>query len=165
MWVIKSRQKVITGDLNGDGTADLITLGSEAANLLLGQADGSFQVKQFNPFTSDFQFDSNSKLQIIDVNKDGKLDLAISGTDSSGLSLLKVYTLNGSGELTSLGNTTKLFSTTGQNPTFEKLVDLNGDGIPELLTKVSDTQLGVFKNISNPIPSTTLTKSYTHFRD
>jgi FG-GAP-like repeat len=149
----KSRQQVISGDLKGDGSTTLVTLGTQELNVLISQPDGSFQTKKLNPFDSDLRFTGSNKLQIIDVNHDGKPDLVISGIDSSGLQSLKVYTLNGAGELVRQGNTAKILTATGQSPAFQQLLDISGDGIPELLTKVSNTQIGIFKNIANPAPT------------
>jgi RHS repeat-associated protein len=160
----KSRQKIISGDLKGDNSTTLVTLGAQELDLLFSQPDGSFQIKKFNPFDNDLRFDGSNKLQIIDVNGDGKTDLVISGTDILGKQSLKIYTLNAAGELIQQGITNKLplSNTTGQATTFEMFEDLNGSGTPELLLKVSDSQIGVVKNISVLPQVTTYAKSYTY---
>jgi FG-GAP-like repeat len=158
----KSRQQMISGDINGDGSTDIITMGSQEINVMLGQASGRFQVKKFNPFDDDLRFNGSSKLQIIDVNNDRKLDLVISGTDSTGKQSLKVYTLNAAGDLVQQGNATKLPTVTGRTSTFQTLADINGDGTPELLMNVSGGQIGVVKNKTVASQTVTLTRSYTY---
>ena len=168
-----SRYRMTTGDVNHDGLTDIVTIGSEEMNMFLGQTNGSFQVKQVNPFDNDLVFNyNNSRLQIVDVNGDGKSDLAVFGTDNNNRQSVKVYTLNAAEDVIQLGNTTKVddYNTINGVESYTKidrLADINGDGTVELLLLVQNPanygyDLGVIDNRSIVRETITLTKSYAY---
>src|SRR5437773_11862133 len=77
---------VEVGDLNGDGTLDLVTSHANSVSVLLGTGNGAFAAHV------DYPTGVTGSLQMGDLNQDGKLDLLI--LSSSALSVLLV---NGDG--------------------------------------------------------------------
>src|SRR5881296_3169098 len=70
----KNPTSIITGDLNGDRLADLITtnIGNDSLSILLGNGDGSFK----EPMT--VRISEQPRAAVLhDFNGDGKLDLAV----------------------------------------------------------------------------------------
>ena len=88
------------GDLNGDGTPDLAFLSydrsvsSNYLRLLLGRGDGTFTLGSRVTTSSDF----NSAPTVADVNRDGKMDVALFVGG-----MLTVYRGDGAGNLAALG--------------------------------------------------------------
>ena len=71
----------ITGDLNGDGRADLVYAGPNRNMIaLLANTAGGFTLGASTHYFIEFVF----QWALADVNGDGKLDLAIAGGDSNG---------------------------------------------------------------------------------
>src|SRR6266702_2460411 len=70
----KNPTSVVSGDINGDGLADVITtnIGSDSLTILLGNGDGSFR----DPMT--LRVPEQPRAVILhDLNGDGLLDLAV----------------------------------------------------------------------------------------
>ena len=66
---------VATGDFNGDGKADLVTIGSGYISVLLGNGNGTFQDAVVTQPSFAIQV-----IGVGDFNHDGKLDLVTAGT-------------------------------------------------------------------------------------
>jgi hypothetical protein len=73
------------GDLNGDGTPDLVVTNFDgySVSVLLGQGDGSFQAAISYPVYS-----SPRSVAVADLNGDGAPDLAVANHDSDTVSIL-----------------------------------------------------------------------------
>jgi VCBS repeat protein len=96
---------VVAGDLNGDGTSDLIGISSNdnmfspnfTVFVLLSSGDGTFQ----SPITSEPQGGSVSSAAVGDFNGDGKLDLVLAVTPRSvhfqGPSIVSIWLGKGDG--------------------------------------------------------------------
>jgi FG-GAP-like repeat/FG-GAP repeat len=119
-------QALATADFNGDGKLDLVVPSggySAAIYVLLGNGDGSFG----NPI----EYDSNllsiysASIAVADFNRDGKLDLALTNTDSNVVALVL-----GNGDGT-FQNPPVLYSG-GLLPSAVVNLDVNGDGKPDL---------------------------------
>jgi adhesin/invasin len=115
---------VVTGDLNGDGLPDLC-VSSEAANLIavgLGTGGGAFAA----PFSPILTRTSPNFVLLGDVNQDGILDVITLSASDSRVSVLAGNGAGGFSEAPGNG-----FST-GEGPAGGVVVDLDGDGLPDL---------------------------------
>ena len=119
---VQDSRQVATGDFNGDGRLDLaVSSGSDSAlSILLGNGDGTFQPQ------SQYQANATATYYVIvaDLNKDGKLDLAV--TNDGGVSVLL-----GKGDGT-FANYVRY--STGGSSTNVAAADLNGDDVLDLVT-------------------------------
>ncbi|HLJ49942.1 MAG TPA: FG-GAP-like repeat-containing protein [Bryobacteraceae bacterium] len=130
-----SASHMVTGDFNGDGKPDLAACGNVAnasvftagaIGVLLGKSDGTFQNAVLTPVGSPAGMPL--ALAVGDVNKDGKLDLVATVQSSSFTYSAAVLLGNGDGTFRTL--TPFAIPTTGSAVA---LVDLNGDGVPDLV--------------------------------
>src|SRR5206468_10577984 len=81
----KNPTSVITGDLNGDRVADLITtnIGSDSLSLLIGIGDGNFR----DPVT--IRMPEQPRAVVLhDFNEDGKLDMAVATAGNNRVTIL-----------------------------------------------------------------------------
>ena len=108
-------------DLNEDGKPDLV-LGGDGLKLFLGNGDGTFQ----SPETV---YSSYGPVKIADLDRDGRLDIALTATNGSEQSDLVVLQGQGDGTF----RQTIFFATGSQFPGFFVLRDLNGDKTPEAI--------------------------------
>jgi FG-GAP-like repeat/FG-GAP repeat/PASTA domain len=112
----RTPQSVAIGDLNGDGTPDLVTANRNTISVLLNRGNGSLQVRR------DYRIGGAYSVAIGDVNGDAKPDLA--AADGGAVSVL----LNrGDGSFQA-----KLDYATRGGPISVAIGDLNGDGKPDL---------------------------------
>lgn len=141
---------VITADLNGDGTTDLITEyysytgvggGGASAQVLLGNGDGTFQVlPPFGVADGLFTFQSSS-LATADLTGDGKLDL-ISGDNSGHLEVFP-----GKGDGTFGAAVTFPLAASYVNPV---AADFNLDGKPDVAVGTNLGLVPMFYNTTQP---------------
>ncbi|SEG75872.1 FG-GAP-like repeat-containing protein [Paenibacillus sp. UNC499MF] len=113
---------VKTGDVNGDGLDDLVSLNfqNNQVAVLLGKGDGTFGA------SAAFAVGRNPRaVAIADLDGDHRADLAVANSQDNTVSILK-----GSGDGTFLpwGNVTGV----GAEPLEIAVSDLNGDGYPDL---------------------------------
>src|SRR5258706_297607 len=115
---------IVSGDFNGDGFLDLVTINegtiSTGATIstLLGNGDGTFQSPvdySAGPFPEN--------ILVADFNHDGKADLAVLDNNSN----VSIYLGNGDGTFK-----TKVDYPAGTANTSLTTGDFNGDGIPDL---------------------------------
>ena len=109
---------VATGDVNGDGTPDLVIANyfGNSVSVLLGNGNGTFQAQQ--TFATG---PGPASVVVADVNGDGLPDLVVADRGSNTVSLL-------------LGNGNGTFQAqqtfaTGPGPSSVVVGDVNGDGI------------------------------------
>ena len=105
---------IAVADFNGDGKADIATLGK----VLLGHGDGTFTVGAAIPGAHDFDF-----LTAADFNGDGKVDIVLGDTSFNG----------GSRILLGNGDGTFRAATSIASFPIEAAGDLNGDGKVDLI--------------------------------
>ena len=118
---------IATGDLNGDGKADLVVANysSNTISVFLGNGDGTFAPKV------DYAAGTNPYgVALADLNGDGKLDVVVTDGGASNVSVL-------------LGTGTGTFGSavsyaTGSSPFRVTVADLNGDGKPDLVVANSN---------------------------
>jgi hypothetical protein len=110
---------IAAGDVTGDKVPDLIVThyAGDTVTVLPGNGDGTFQAEQ--SISTDTSLGS-AYIQLLDVNKDGKLDLVMSSVDNSGVAVLLG---NGDGTL----QPTQVYAT-GNQPYFFAAADVSGDG-------------------------------------
>ncbi|MGE7416486.1 beta strand repeat-containing protein, partial [Methylobacterium tarhaniae] len=118
---------VAVADVNGDGTLDLVTAnkGTGTVSVLLGNGDGSFQAHQ--DIATGSSTSDPSAVAIVDVDRDGKLDLVVALSGASTVTVLKG---NGNGTFAQ----TLPDVTTGSMPVSVATADINGDGKLDLVT-------------------------------
>gem|GEM_PF-3324296 len=118
-----------TGDFNGDARLDLVVLNTIDGNTAImdGNGDGSFL-----PPRPIHQY-SGSGVAVADLNEDGKLDLAVSGS----VGALRILLGRGDGTFTDFA----LYPATAQTSGIE-VADLNGDGHDDVLVASYGVQFG-----------------------
>ncbi len=116
---------IAVADFNFDGLADIVTVSADnvagSVSVLLGKPDGTFAPAGSSPTGTA----ADDSLVIGDFNGDGKPDLAIGSFGSSSVNILL-----GRGDgtfLSPLSNNTSWAN-------FMTVADVNGDGIPDLIT-------------------------------
>ncbi len=139
---------VATGDFNGDGKLDVLTLdGSADLNVMLGNGDGTFQT----PITLNISASNlfTEAIAVGDFNGDRLLDVAVWAINAStGTAELHVFLGNGTGSFTY--KATFVAPNSGNaNPGPNSIVaaDVNGDGKVDLVAMT--TYNGVFVFLGN----------------
>jgi hypothetical protein len=139
----KGPRSVAVGDFNGDGNLDIVTANQNDISVLLGTGKGTFG--SANTFTLPNAIDNQAAqiplaVAVGDLNHDGKLDLVVAATavfPGGNKGFLDVLLGQGDG-------TFKVGSITPINSSFPRgpegfpveiaLADINGDGIPDVVT-------------------------------
>ena len=122
------------GDVNGDGKQDLVVANFEGntVGVLLGSGDGTFLPQRTFPASST-PVSNPTGVALADLNGDGRLDLVVTNFSAT----LSGSTIRGSVSVL-LGNGDGSFHApetyeADSNPSSVAVVDVNGDGVPDLL--------------------------------
>jgi hypothetical protein len=119
------------GDMNSDGKPDIALVSNQEpagfAGVLLGRGDGTFGQ------TAYAVEHETAAVDVGDLDGDGKLDVAVVGKTNDGVGKLSVLLGKGDGTL-AIGTERTLPG----NPNLVRLVDVNGDGRPEIIAASSD---------------------------
>jgi FG-GAP-like repeat len=124
---------IALGDVNQDGTLDLLVANARGIDVLLGEGDGRFHAAPASPIQV---ADRSSEMVLGDLNGDGKPDLALANHDSYGVML---HFGDGQGGF-ALAPHSPAIMKDGQHPHTHGLLagDLNGDGNLDLVSVNSD---------------------------
>ncbi|MBX5490922.1 MAG: VCBS repeat-containing protein, partial [Chloroflexi bacterium] len=153
---------VVAADFNGDGKPDLVTadFGHNDLSVRLNTTSAGSTTLTFGPVvnyaTSTSSTPQPTSLAVADLNRDGKLDLAVANYGSGQVAVL-------------LGNGDGTFGTAitynvGTNPVAVATGDFNGDGWPDLVVvraNVSTNNVVVLLNQPPPTPTPTSTSTPT----
>ncbi len=131
---------VAIGDMNGDGIADIITVGGDGGvhgsqvSVLLGDGHGFFSAHTDYAGSSRYPFGT---LSLADIDGDGHLDVVASGP-FNGVTSIYIFYGNGDGTLqpsVEVPSTGDLFAA--------RVADINHDGIPDLVAGTNQDQVAV----------------------
>ncbi|HEY3975421.1 MAG TPA: VCBS repeat-containing protein [Candidatus Sulfotelmatobacter sp.] len=117
-----------TGDLNGDGNPEIVSVncGDNTLTVYVNNGDGSFQTGAYYGNAGD-EYMYPGTATIADVNGDGKNDVVLGNSYSGSIS---VFLGNGDGTLTT---PTVGFNTGGYPWTAPLVADFNGDGLADII--------------------------------
>ena len=130
----------ITGDVNLDGSVDIVTNGFWDFRVLLGKGDGTFQPNPtIHPATGSGGF---SQIRLCDLNGDGNPDIVSTAVDryirdgfNYSRPYIGIFLGNGDGTFESSQMARLPFAKYGRGC---DVADMNGDGKPDLLVSGSD---------------------------
>ncbi len=145
-----SPTSVAIGDLDSDGKPDIAVVNKDANSVSIlrnTSTSGSITSESFAPKVDLIGFNTPESLAIGDLDGDGKPDLAVTNLGSGNLSLLRNTSATGS--ITSSSFAAKVDFTTGANPYFVAISDLDGNNKPDLaVANFSSSSVSIFQNTS-----------------
>jgi photosystem II stability/assembly factor-like uncharacterized protein/phosphodiesterase/alkaline phosphatase D-like protein len=140
---------VAIGDLDGDGTPDMVAA-NESTNTVSAFRNTASGGISGSSFSSKVDFDAGASpvgVAIGDIDGDGKLDLAVSNSFGDNVSVLRNTSSPGSIGAGSFA--AKVDVPTGGGPRSIQIFDLDGDGKPDIVTTViSNNTVTVLRNTS-----------------
>jgi hypothetical protein len=137
-----NNSSVATGDLDGDGKADLVFVNGDKNTISVSRNTTSTNNATFADNITFAAGTNPSAVAIGDIDGDGKLDLAIANNGSNSLSIFRNTSTNGTFSFAD-----KVDLTTGSNPQAVAIGDLDSDGKPDLaVANFNSASVSVFQN-------------------
>jgi hypothetical protein len=125
-----SPQRTVLADINSDGRLDMLSIGADKLNILLGHGDGTFESNVAKPGGL-----TSRSLIVADVNHDGNIDVIVNNSDYT-----SVRVLPGNGDGTFARG---VDYDIGSKPSSVIASDLNGDGRIDLVVANSAETVSV----------------------
>jgi hypothetical protein len=136
---------VAAADFDGDGKTELVTSFSDAIMVFRPGTDGTFEYTIAFTYTTGTGTNPRA-ISIGDIDGDGKPDIAFVQNSAQKLSILRNSSTPGNISFTGGVN-----YTTGMGPAGTAIRDLNGDGKPEIVVTVANTNsVSIYQNASTP---------------
>jgi Bacterial Ig-like domain (group 3)/FG-GAP-like repeat len=164
---------IAVGDVNGDGNPDIVTVAVNNISVTdsavtvqtwLGKGDGTFiapgtAVTQTFTVAAQVEFSGNLAITLGDLNKDGKLDVAVEmeeyTSNNTGLIVATVALGNGDGSFAALNVNDPIsaaFTGTGfffvMSSAGVQIVDLNGDSNPDVAIDANSPGVGAYLEVA-----------------
>ncbi|MCU0423032.1 MAG: FG-GAP-like repeat-containing protein [Bacteroidia bacterium] len=141
---------ISSGDIDNDGKKDLVVSSYNSGLLLVYKNNSTVGSLSFSAFTSFNTGASNNQPHgnaLIDIDNDGRLDLAFTRRNASSVSFFRNFGTTGTINSNTFAN--RIDYPTSTDPIMVRFVDVDGDNKPDMITNNSGgNQLSVFKNQS-----------------
>lgn len=141
--------KLALGDIDGDGKLDIVVVNTLGYVSVFRNASTMGSITT-NSFASNVDFLTGSQstdVSLADIDKDGKIDIAVSNSFNSTVSILRNTSTIGT--ITTSSFASKVDFAIGNNPTRLVLGDMDGDGrVDMVVTNNSNDSVSVFRNTS-----------------
>jgi len=137
-------QCVMSADFDGDGKPDVAVVNATSNSVTIYKNTSTASAISF-AIKSDFAVGKTPVIMAIgDLDKDGRLDIAVVNADDNSVSILRNTTTG-----TNISFAAKLDYATGTNPESLFIADLNLDGQPDVVVaNYNSSTLSIFKNTS-----------------
>ena len=145
---------VVAADVDGDGKIDIVAPDSSGSQVVIFRnlsSGGTLTTNSFAPPVSLAVNGDPRKLAVRDLDGDGRPDIVTANFNAGTISILRNIGTPGSITTNSFAASVEL--AVGAGPDIPAIVDLDGDGRPDLV--VPGTTISIFRNLSSPGTITT----------